>query len=132
MARTRTLDQFADVAAVLDAAIASGGALYTCSTPGSAIHWRQRAYELRKRLREVNAQTTPPGVGVSTKYDGVTIVIEKGSAVCRIELIRPKGQLTDLAGNPIDVTVARNVAGDPMVDEAAALLLELGDKDFDL
>ena len=28
--------------------------------------------------------------------------------------------------------MARNVAGDPMVDEAAALLLELGDKDFDL
>jgi hypothetical protein len=131
VSRGKTLDQFADVAAVLDAAMACGGALYSCPTNGAAIHWRQRAYTLRAMLRKLNAERTAPGVGISTKYDHVQIKIE--DTVCRIEMLKPQGVLTDLKGRPIQVGIARNVAQDPMVDEAALLLRELGDdKDFDL
>ncbi len=124
--RTKTLDQFTDVAAVLDAALTTGGGLYTCLSYGSAVHWRQRAYELRSLLRKLNAQKVAPGQGVSTKYDSITINISKNSPVARIELLRPKGVFTDLNGNVIDVGLAKNLAQDPMYDEAEALLRELG------
>jgi hypothetical protein len=52
MTRVNRLGMFADVRAVLDSALESGGGTFRCADYGSAVHWRQRAYRFRKLFAE--------------------------------------------------------------------------------
>lgn len=53
MAKTpqEILSQGQDILHVLDQALAAGGGTFTCDTYGKAVHWRQRAYQVRKAYR---------------------------------------------------------------------------------
>lgn len=50
--KANRLGMFADVREVLDAALAHGGGEFECASHGDAVHWRQRAYQFRKRYAE--------------------------------------------------------------------------------
>lgn len=48
MTKTNRLGLYADVRAILDAALEHGGGTFTAPDHGAAVHWRQRAYKFRK------------------------------------------------------------------------------------
>lgn len=52
MTKSNRLGMYADVRAVLDAALAAGGGTFVCPSHGAAVHWRQRAYRFRKLYAE--------------------------------------------------------------------------------
>lgn len=52
MTKSNRLGMYADVRAVLDSALESGGGTFACADYGSAVHWRQRAYRFRKLYAE--------------------------------------------------------------------------------
>lgn len=52
MTKSNRLGMYADIRAVLDAALAAGGGTFACETHGAAVHWRQRAYRFRKLYAE--------------------------------------------------------------------------------
>jgi hypothetical protein len=52
MTKANRLGMYADVRAVLDSALASGGGTFACASHGAAVHWRQRAYRFRKLYAE--------------------------------------------------------------------------------
>lgn len=101
-------NEYADIAAVLDAVLPRGGGTYTLPTYAGAIRWAQRAYNLRKALRELSAETRLPGQAPYTKYDDMTLKVEKPHEnksephVVRIEFKRLQGILTDLEGNVVE------------------------------
>lgn len=95
---------YTDVAAVLDAALAVGGARYTppANTRGAAINWAQRAYTFRKLLQR---NAAPPGHEFGpTEYDSLKFRVDGSSVI--IERSLPTGGLTDLEGNPIEAKEA--------------------------
>lgn len=53
MTKANRLGMYADIRAVLDAALAAGGGTFSCETHGAAVHWRQRANQFRKHYAEV-------------------------------------------------------------------------------
>lgn len=52
MTKANRLGMYADIRAVLDSALASGGGTFRCDSHGAAVHWRQRAYRFRKLYAE--------------------------------------------------------------------------------
>lgn len=52
MTKSNRLGMYADVRAVLDAALEGGGGTFKCDSHGAAVHWRQRAYRFRKLFAE--------------------------------------------------------------------------------
>lgn len=118
--------QFVDVKAILDA-IPDGGR-YRLPTPGSALHWRQRAYQLREMLRQVDAASMAnvQGYVPQTIYDAFILRIDKDDpCVVVIETRQAKGELTDLEGNLIrPATFA-----DPLLEEAHELVGKLSNLD---
>src|SRR5688500_11281290 len=53
MTKSNRLGMYADVRAVLDAALEHGGGTFKCADYGHAVHWRQRAYKFRKLFAEM-------------------------------------------------------------------------------
>lgn len=53
MTKANRLGMYADVRAVLDAALEHGGGTFTAADHGAAVHWRQRAYRFRKAYAEM-------------------------------------------------------------------------------
>lgn len=77
--------QFAEVKAILDAAIKAGGGTYTGSTYGRAVAFRHRMYTFRKAWREA---ISPHG----SIYDRITLrSIVRGETAFRIEILREEG-----------------------------------------
>lgn len=101
MAQTTNIHMYVDVAQVLDAALAAGGALYKLEDRKAAIRWRFRAYYYRALLMKEQAKLLPEGATPRTPYDHLTINLEGNG--CKIEIIHPTGQLTSLDGKPLDV-----------------------------
>lgn len=126
MTRSKHPNVYSDVAAVLDAALASRTtAVYKTGSPAEAIAWRGRAYQLRKILLNLSAETTPPGLAPVSKYDHIFLQISKEDPSCVIISIRkPTGTLTTQDGTVIPVGVARDVQRDPLEDELDRLLGE--------
>lgn len=52
MTKANRLGIYADIRAVLDAALEHGGGTFTAPDHGAAVHWRQRAYRFRKAFAE--------------------------------------------------------------------------------
>lgn len=56
----KTLAMFDDVRLVLDKAVAARGGTFRCAAHGTAVHWRQRAYQFRKLYRDkIGGETSP-------------------------------------------------------------------------
>lgn len=106
MAQTTNINMYADVASVLDAAIANGGAIYEPDPFGSeeaakkaAIRFRFRAYYYRTLLVKAQAASLPEGAVTRTPYDNITVNVRGRTVV--IELLKATGRLTSLDGSPI-------------------------------
>lgn len=125
MPNSKSLTMYHDVKLVLDAAIAAGGGVYTLPTHGKAVHWRQRAYNYRRLLRESKiASSIIPGLDPTTPYDTIELVItDRDSCDVIIRQIQVKGVLRDAEGKPINVTPS-SPAPEPQ-DELDALALDL-------
>lgn len=84
--RPNRLGMYADVRAVLDAAIAANGGTFSLADHGKAVHWRQRAYKFRKLFAETTS---------SSPYDALTLpVIPPESSTVVIRLIGQPGIFT--------------------------------------
>ncbi len=112
--------QYAAEKAVLDRALASNGGRYRLDTPGKAIHWRQRCYQMRTRLRnEIN--TGNEGVPLATKYDPISLRPDPADpCVMIIEVGIPKGEFTPGPAVP-DEWIQGEILPDPLEAEALAL-----------
>lgn len=107
--RPNRLGMYADVRAVLDAALAANGGTFALDTHGRAVHWRQRAYKFRKLF----AETT-----TSSPYDALTLpVIPDESSTVVIRLVAQPGIFT-----PADPTATLPAEPD---DELLATALNL-------
>lgn len=95
MTRSNRLGMYTDVKEVLDAALTHGGGVYHCSDHGSAVHWRQRAYQFRKLYAELL------GPKRESPYDTLILRrIPEDSHSVTIELRQPPGVFKP-AGPPI-------------------------------
>lgn len=118
--------QFADVAAVLDAAIAAGGATYKLPSKGKAIRWRQRAYSLRTLLLKQDAARKAPGIAPTSPYDSMFLrLLESDPSVVIIETRQPEGVLTDSFGNIVTPKQRVDLVNDPLQQEADELVRNL-------
>lgn len=89
MTKSNRLGIYADVRAVLDAALEHGGGLFRCLTPGHAVHWRQRAY----RFRKAYAETLSPNA--MSPYDALVLPrLEKDSDTVVIQVRQMGGTFT--------------------------------------
>ncbi len=120
---------YADVAAILDAALAMGGGVYTLPSHGRAIRWAHRAYSLRLSLR--NIQVLLPGQAPSTPYDNIELRVEDLGKDRRAEphkvqilLKTAEGVLTDLEGNPLEPMVKTVTPARDKHDDAFEELLK--------
>lgn len=128
MGKSRNPNTYSDVAAVLDAVLASGGeATYTADSPAAAVVFRARANHLRLLLRDLAAETLPPGFAPSSKYDHLVLRLKKDSCEVQIGLRKPTGALTLPNGTPIPIKLGRDVQRDPLQDEVEDLLKGLGE-----
>jgi len=132
---TKTLPRFTDVAQVLEAALAAGGARYVLSRRGEAVKFRHRCYAYRAALARLDGErkANMPGTAPSTRFD--TLVIRIGAkdtaeeATLLSEFNQPKGQILALDGKPLVPINRPSSADDPLLAEAQALL---ENKDFDI
>lgn len=126
-------NEYSDIAAILDAVLPRGGGTYKLPSYGSAVRWAQRAYNLRKALRETQLPTLLPGQAPFTKYDDMVLQVEKkrtpkgikddkGPAMVTISFKRMHGELRDNAGNPIEPLGLRSVTKTPSEDEIDDML----------
>lgn len=97
MPSAKNINNYNDVKAILDAAVAGGGGRYHLPTKGKAVHWRQRAYTF-KNLAQRNAQATStvPGYTPPTPYDELTFSLQAGagdSFYVVIMIRQPEGHL---------------------------------------
>jgi hypothetical protein len=104
--KANRLGRYLDVKEVLDQALASGGGVYTLTTHGDAVRWRQRAYEFRKAYAE--AMGTSP-------YDVLTMPrIPSESCDVVMSILRPRGIFRPASAAPaptaLDAAAAELVA----------------------
>lgn len=114
--RSNRLGMYADIRAILDAALAAGGGTYECESTGQAIHWRQRAYRFRKLYAELL------GPSQESPYDTLTMPRCDGPTVS-IVLRRQVGRFTP-NNEPVEVS---ELLGDDLLDEALSFAKKLGD-----
>lgn len=125
-------NDYSDCAVVLDLALSRGGGIYTLPNHAAAVRWAQRAYNLRKALRELQEPTLLPGQAPFTKYDDVILRVEKkredksNPHTVTIELKRLQGTLTDLEGNTLEPPHIKSVTPGPTEDELNAWMEDLG------
>lgn len=125
-------NEYSDVAAVLDAILPRGGGVYKLPNYGAAVRWAQRAYNLRKAIREVQAPTLLPGQAPFTKYDDIVLRVEKKRSdpgnphSVTIELKRLQGELTDLEGQPVDPYALKTTTPGAFGDDLEELMKGLG------
>jgi hypothetical protein len=106
---------YADIRAILDAALSAGGGSYECGTHGQAVHWRQRAYRFRKLFAETL------GLSRESEYDCLVMPrVEPDSSVVTIRLRKQVGVFVP-SGEP----TADIIFGDPLFEEAEALARRL-------
>lgn len=111
------LSQGQDILAILDQALAAGGGTFTCETHGKAVHWRQRAYQVRKAYRNYVMPKLSP-------YDRLTLrKIQPDSTEVVIDVVRMEGTFTPR--QPATPTFAP-IATDELETEAADLARTLG------
>lgn len=95
--RPNRIGMYADLAPILDAALASGGGTYTLPSYGAAVHWRQRAYKFRKLYAETVAHVS--------KYDSLTLPrVVEGSCDVVIKLVEAKGTFAPAGEYTVPVT----------------------------
>lgn len=125
MALSSDLGAYADVDAVLSAALTEGGVRYTLPSAKAAIRFRQRAHYYRKLLYNQKLQELHgvPGIRPSTPYSGLIVRCEENVVV--VTALKPEGELTNLAGAP--VTPRENNDNDLLLEEALRLAEEQGD-----
>lgn len=136
MAQTSNTHEYADVKAVLDAALAAGGARYTLPTKSAAIRWRFRAYYYRDLLRKLENERLGnlPGYRATTPYDGWAIRIEGTGEKntphdVLIKIVAPLGNLKSLDGTPLSIEQTQAPAADDEALLAAVRALNLGDNE---
>lgn len=121
-------NEYSDCAVVLDAALARGGGIYTLPNYAAAVRWAQRSYNLRKALRELNAETLLPGQAPFTKYDDMVLRVEKkredksNPHKVTIEFKTLQGQLTTFEGEPIAIQPLQSTTPAPSSEEIEELL----------
>lgn len=131
MPASKELSNYSDIRAILDAAVAAGGARFTVASPGKATWWRQRANMFRVLFRrEAQKGNLVPGLVLSTPYDHWEWVIDEHDK-CLI-LIRPmtaQGTLTDMTGNALQLAQksprGRDVREDELLSVADDLVKKL-------
>ena len=108
----RSLSTYSDIFPVLDAAVEHQGLIVPFESKGAAVRWRQRAYQARYTMREVEAERMAgiPGYDPSTPYDLLYIEVEKDELeIWRavITVREPPAVIRDLQGNPVVLTKKR-------------------------
>ena len=99
---TQPLSAFSDVIAVLNTALANGGAKVERESEGAARSYAQRCNQARVRKRQRVAESqamTIPGLVPESPWEGLEIKPEGIFVIIRPRAIR--GTLTDLDGNPV-------------------------------
>jgi hypothetical protein len=130
--KSKNPNNYSDVAAVLDAAIAAGGEVtYKCKHYAEAYRWRARAYHLRKLLAELAMHNTPPGMAPTTRYDHLFLTMDEKlpkeqRTEVKITFRKPSGTLVDRNGKVIEIARVQDVVRDPMQDQVEDLLGGLG------
>lgn len=93
--RSNRLGMYSDVKEVLDAALSHGGGVYHCADYGSAVHWRQRAYQFRKLYASLLGERK------ESPYDALILRrVANGEHSVRIELRSVAGVFSP-AGPPL-------------------------------
>jgi hypothetical protein len=115
MTKLNRLGIYADVRAVLDAALEHGGGTFTAPDHGAAVHWRQRAY----RFRKAYAETLGPQA--MSPYDTLVLPrLAEGSSEVIITVRQVGGTFTPANG------VIGLSSDDELMREAEALAQRLG------
>lgn len=107
----KTLAMYSDIKKVLDAALLHRGGTFRTSAHGTAVHWRQRAYQFRKLYRDtVNQENSP--------YDTLTLrKIPEGSTEIIIAIIETPGEF--IPANKEEVVITSQVKDDdPLLADA--------------
>lgn len=118
MPASKDLSKYADVRAVLDAAIATGeDCMYRLPTAGKATSWRMRANVFMKLFREQSGVHSSP-------YDGIKLVINGAAThIVHITFWKVEGQLSTAAGEEVNVNPSQE---DSYIEEAQRVARELG------
>lgn len=120
------LAQGQDILQIFDAALRAGGGTFTCETHGKAVHWRHKAYRVRKAYRlSVMPKISP--------YDRLTLrKVAPDSCDVKIDIVTSPGIFTpDKVGPntfaPTASPATTQASGrDELEDEATALARSLG------
>lgn len=112
------LGMYADVRVILDAALAAGGGAYQCPDYGTAVHWRQRAYQFRKLYAETLG-------GRPSEYDIILMPrIPADSSTVTIRLRQQVGVFLPTS-SPVEPIVADNLFDDDLLGEALSFASKL-------
>lgn len=107
MSLSRSPSAYLDVKAVLDQALAMGGARYRLLTKPAATHWRMRAYMYRSILLELDNEVKKRfGLLPATIYDPITMSVEATEVVIRVSS-HVEGHLVALNGASVERPVAK-------------------------
>jgi len=108
----KTLAMYSDIQKVLDAALAARGGTFRTGSHGTAVHWRQRAYQFRKLYRDtVNEQNSP--------YDRLSLrKVEPESSEIIIHIIETPGEFTPANKEEVVVVGTGVREDDPLLSEA--------------
>lgn len=130
MPLSKNIGSYRDCRAAFLTANKEGFIKITFPTYGKAHHFRQRAYNYRKLLHAKQAETTVEGVATETPFDHLKLYLTGPfNNELVIEVNEVDAVVTDINGNPIDLTVEE--ADEPELDldaieEAAKELKDLG------
>lgn len=129
MSLSKNPGQYADVAAVLDAALEAGGGRYELHSKSAAVRWRQRANHYRRLLFEIEKDRTSvfPGLPASTPYDSLILTLDENVVVLAVG--EPKGKLTSLKGKPLKFKQPTAEVDEELMREAKRLAESLGGSD---
>ena len=104
MGMSRTIATYTNLARILDAALAAGGATFRLETPGRARHFIQRAYFFRKLLHDQQAASAVFNVDTRithTPYDSMKLT--RKNCVVTLSFDEIEGVLLDGEGNPLEL-----------------------------
>lgn len=110
MTKPLTIGAYADCLTILDKTLQVGGLRLPFSRRGTALHFRQRCYRLRKLMLSAAAQSVRPGEIPATRFDVIYVQIEPEGG----HVEDPATLVFRLRSADIDIPPATDLEGNPL------------------